>query len=364
MKIGIITLHRAHNYGAVLQCYGLQKVLMDMGHIVKIVDFAPSDVFGYYDYHIFSKPLSIRSIISKTLRYFRNRKRTECFETYLNNHLNLTKHIGSIRALKEEPFDFDAMICGSDQVWNLNIVGSVVGAYYLDFLDNNIRKIAFSASYEQIEPSFNYIEQIRQSLQSFDAISLREDNGIELTRELWGKEVIKTLDPCMLLTKNDYRKISNPIPIPNKYLLAYMLGNNKSMERLVCYASTRLNIPVINLGKKIYSLPKGSKYMPSIDPGGFIYLMENAQCVCTNSFHGSCFSILYEKPFVTFSRKGGNSRLSNLLKTFQMENRMVWESGEREEKILESLKVGCKVKDNIFDCEKNKSLEFLEMALK
>ena len=364
MKIGILTFHRAHNYGAVLQCFALQNVLKNLGHDVKIIDFVPPSLYGYYDYRIFSRPFSPKNIIGRIIKYFSNKKRTERFNEFLNSYLNLTQKIETISELKTQPFDFDAVICGSDQVWNANIVGSVMEAYYLDFVGKGTKKIAYSASYEQIEASKKHKEQIKRYLQSFDAVSLREDNGLKLTSRLWGKRACKTLDPSLLLTQSDYDKMAQPVAVPKRYMLVYTLGKNKCMERCIRRWANRFNMPVVNLGRKIHRLPRGSKYFKSIGPKEFIYLMHNANCVCTNSFHGTCFSIIYKKPFVTFDNKGKSARLINLLKTFNLQNRMVWRAGKSMWRAANYLKVGCEVPDYLIDYHKNKSVEFLKKALK
>lgn len=145
MRIGILTLQGATNYGAVLQVLALREYLVRCGHEVDVIDYFTPEVYGFYDYHVFSKPVSARSIVSKTLRRRRNEREFKAFEAFRQEHLSFSARCETRDDFRTVCESYDAIICGSDQVWNPKANGGHNEEYYLGALDGSrVRKVAYA----------------------------------------------------------------------------------------------------------------------------------------------------------------------------------------------------------------------------
>lgn len=360
MKIGILTLHRALNYGAVLQTMGLYNYLKKMNYQVEIIDFVPNKIYGYYNYKIFSKPITMRSVISKTLRYKRNKKEFKAFEDFVRENLPLSKKCYTEMELKEIINQYDSIICGSDQIWNPKATAGMTNVYYLNFIKNNkIRKISYAASYGNINTVTEIEENLKEYFKSFTAISVREEEAVEKTKQLYNKDVKRLIDPSMLMEKEEYRSKEKEIVVPARYILVYKLKENDIMTNKAIEIAKILNIKIVSLGKKI----PNSIFLKTIGPGEFLYLCDHAEYILTNSFHGTVFSLIYNKPFLTFENGNYNSRMETILNITNQQKRMVTKN-EKVEKLLRLL-INKEDYDfeNIIEKELNKSKEFLKKSL-
>ena len=360
MKIGILTLHRALNYGAVLQTMGLYNYLKKMNYQVEIIDFVPNEIYGYYNYKIFSKPITIRSVVSKTLRYRRNKKEFKAFESFVGENFQLSKTCYTEMELKEIINQFDSVICGSDQIWNPKAIAGMTDVYYLNFIENNkIRKISYAASYGNINTIKKLEENLKEYFKSFTAISVREEEAVEKTKQLSNKDVKRLIDPSMLIEKEDYKNKEKEIEVPAKYILVYKLKENDIMTNNAIEIAKMLNIKIESLGKKV----PNSIFLKTIGPGEFLYLCDHAEYVFTNSFHGTVFSLIYNKPFLTFGNGNYNSRMETILNITNQRKRMIMEN----RKVEELLKLLNNEEDydfeNIIEKERNKSKEFLKESI-
>lgn len=362
MKVGILTLHRAHNFGAVLQALALHNTLRDRGHDVSVIDYVPARVYGYYDYRVFSRPLGLRSAAAKMMRYPSNRRRWTVFSDFAEACLHLTEPIRDAAALRRASFPFDAYICGSDQVWNPNITGPELGAYFLDFVRNG-RKIAYAASYGDADAAMSRREEIGRYLADFTAVSVREREGVAITRFAADRRAVVLCDPVLLFPGHAWDAFQSPFPLPPAYMLAYVLGDGRPEEPVVRAAAARLGLPVVCLGARLRGMPSGSRYLRSAGPREFLYATRRARCVCTNSFHGACFSVLYGKAFVTLQRETRNSRLSTALDTLGLRERLL-PPADSDSALLEYLRTPCQVPAEILARQREQSLAFLDDALR
>lgn len=310
MKIGILTLQGATNYGAVLQVLGLRTYLERCGHKVDVIDYYTPEVYGFYDYHIFSKPVSARSIVSKTLRRHRNEREFRAFDDFRHEHLSFSLHCETCDELKAICEGYDAVICGSDQVWNPKANGGHNKEYFLGAIDGSItKKVSYAASFGNIECARGLENDIAEWLSDYSGISVREEEAVNYVSSLCNISVERVIDPSMLLDADDYKRYEQPIDTPDHFILTYMLGSNEGMTRAVETASAVLGLPVVALGRKM----PNSTFIKDIGPGEFLSLYRKADAVITSSFHGTAFSLLYGKPFVTFGNGGYNSRMETLL---------------------------------------------------
>lgn len=327
MRIGILTLQGAINYGAVLQVLALREYLIGLGHEVDVIDYYTPEVYGFYDYHIFSKPISARSVASKALRRFRNEREFKAFESFRQEFLSFSLRCENVEAFKSVCEQYDAVICGSDQVWNPQANGGHNAEYFLGPFDGSkVRKIAYAASFGNVDRAEGLERDIAHWLADYKGISVREQEAVSFISSLTDKTVQRVIDPSMLLDSADYSKYEKPIDMPEHFLLTYMLGTNEGMTKAVEAASKELALPIVSLGRRM----PGSRFIKDIGPGEFLSLYRGADAVITSSFHGTAFSLLYGKPFVTFGNGGYNSRMETLLGVVGERDRFAADSMTKE----------------------------------
>lgn len=317
MKIGIITFHFPVNYGAVLQAYALQQTLTAMGHDVEVIDYKP-------DYHVKRSQWTwryggfhIRNLILPRL----NNK----FVRFRDKHLRLTdRTYRNIDELKNAPPKVDAYICGSDQIWNPDIT-NIDPAYFLAFGPPEVKRIAYAASFGKTTLHETEKEKIKGLIQQIDHVSIREKSGVDLVNAISGISSEWVLDPTLLM--DDYESITEPPSFKQKFVLILNLQSNSLLNHTAEMVSRASGYPLVvinNLSMKFWE-QKGRRCYPS--PEGYIGLIKAAEYIVTNSFHGTVFSILFRKPFITTALGGKsaekNIRMTGFLTSCGLSNRFI-----------------------------------------
>lgn len=327
MKIGILTFHCAHNFGAVLQCYALQETLKDLGHDVAIINYRPEFLinpyrkFKLFDFGGAKKPLSKAYIfMNEVIKYRLRSKKYDKFEHFINKYLNLTDEI----KCNFTPDGYDAIIVGSDQIWNNKITMGYDRMYFCGFDKNkeNCKYIAYAASAGKYEFTESEKKFLIERLQLFDSISVRE-NSLNLAINQLGFTCQNVLDPTLLISSDKWERISAPIQRISKrpYILTYEVRIDKNVQRIANELAQQLGADVITLKSSFYSLI--NKYQTT-SPDEFITLIKNAVCVLTTSFHGTALSIVMQRPFY-YIRHCSNFdlRSESLLESIDLMNRMI-----------------------------------------
>jgi hypothetical protein len=344
MKILILTIPFRNNYGGILQAYALQMVLKKMGHDV-VTDLKPYSsasvtrrIAGVLKRIIF-KYILRKNINTSVFLPFLNSKKTW---NIINRHtLRFVKgNISTVDLFKGEKRPdirtiktYDAIIVGSDQVWRKQY--SDIPAYLLNFTQGmSIRRIAYAASFGTdnfSEYSSGLIKCTAKLAKQFDAISVREDSGVSLCEKYWNVDAVHLLDPTFLLNTTDYirsvKQDSKNISRSQGDLFAYILDQTKEKQQIVNKISSELHLtPFEILPPKVLfreDLKELEKHIfPPITQ--WVRSFMDAKFIITDSFHGTVFSILFNKPFITIgNQKRGMARFSSLLKTFDLENRLV-----------------------------------------
>lgn len=368
MRIGILTLPLHTNYGGILQAYALQTVLERMGHEVVIIDepirkqvTKNKQIFKRLIKKLIGRPTTIfwemylyysYPIVSRNIQQF--------VDKYLNRVV-----VDSPSELKEE--DFDAIVVGSDQIWRPKYYSHIKDAY-LDFAKKwkSIKRIAYAPSFgtDEWEYTDGQTEEFSKLLKMFDAVSVRENSGIELCKKYFDVDAIQVLDPTMLLSREDYASVINDstTPAPQGDLLQYVLDKSGSITELVNHiAKEKMMKPFSVSGKPFVEGQKVEKCIcPSIE--SWLRGFRDASFVVTDSFHACVFSLIFNKPFCVVGNKArGMARFYSLLSLFNQEFRLVKTSCDyamNEQRI--------KMAPNVdFDklIIKKESIKFLKMAL-
>ena len=355
-KIGIVSCYFKDNYGSMLQAYATQKVLDNMGlenetfNIKGNVDFANGKK-KYYKSQIFNYSFIKSKIGMAWLKIYKklNKKlgkniaiREKKYEEF-RKEINLTRHFHTYKELTENSKNYSSVIVGSDQLW---LPVNVVADYYtLNWVPENVNKISYATSFGISQVPNKYKNTYINFLNRIDYISVREDKGVELVKNLINKDATLVCDPTILLTKEEWLQIQAQEPIiKEKYILCYFLGKNiehrKFAERL--RAKTGFKIVSLNHADEYvkYSDKFADETPYDIGPKQFLNLIRNAQYVCTDSFHGTVFSLINNKKFFTFERyssKNGkvstNSRIYSLLGIMNLQNRVL-KGNEDIDKVL------------------------------
>lgn len=333
MKIGIMTINSAYNYGCVLQAWSLQKFLEKEGHEAQIINYRLPEIDSVYVLFRNKKKFGFKPLNSlyNKLRHIKfNRtqapriKKAEKFEHFINEIMNTTPVVyTTYRELKEnqaaEPYDI--LITGSDQVWNSAITKGLKPAYFLGF-DQSKKKISYAASIGKTVLSKAESDFMKYYLKEYSHIAVREYSAQELLAPIVSDPVEVVLDPTLLLERKDFEAIKQPYKIDQPYILVHIIGEDKRLMRIVRRVAGQLGLPIVqNRMKKQYKAEIAN--FADAGPGEFLSLIENAEMVITNSFHATVFSIIYGRNFITVPHKTYPERMANLLKEAGLEDHLV-----------------------------------------
>ena len=299
MNIAILTHPLGANYGGILQAYALSRYLEKLGHSVIVLNRQPN-------HNILFRLIKGLLVLIGHPRY--NNPRFSCLRNFVKNYMNYSKPLSTTRSLNRflRINRIDAVIVGSDQVWRQDFAMNYNYNYFLDFVPDEMKKVAYAASFGL--NIWNYTQEqtneIKLLLERFSAISVREDDGVILCRKYLCSESTHVLDPTLLLNVEEYEKIMSPRLIDEKYVFVYWLGNeDDKIKALEKYTN-----------KKIVDISlRGNNSLISI--GDWLSYIKYADDIVTDSFHGCVFSLLFQKQFhLNANDSGGNGRLSSLFR--------------------------------------------------
>lgn len=314
MRVATITFHRAVNYGAVLQTYALSRYLMELGYDVQVLDYRADAIENSYKVRF---GLNVYSLKRMLLLPFSEMKK-KSFYRFVDKNIPHTRPLYTLSDLKEEAKKFEFVVTGSDQVWNSQWTEGDE-AYLLNFCKDE-QKVSYAASIGKSSISEEEQQRLKKNLKSFRMISVREKTGKDLLDSLIQKDIFVNCDPVALLSKEAWKKVA-VLPKESNYILVYMLvRSDRLMDAAVEYGK--------KMGKQVILINDNIRrqypvtYKRYISPEQFVGLFCNADAVFTNSFHGTMFSIIFEKEVhVELQKYKGapNSRFIDLLRAVGME---------------------------------------------
>ena len=338
MKIGIITQPLQNNYGGILQNYALQEVIKRLNHTPITLD-QESRAFAIKTIVISNLVTFVNNILnSKNKRkYIRNVKKTEREVINKNTQRFIDKYISYVKGLKTDDDyknalrrnNIQTLIVGSDQVWRPLYCKKITRSYF-DFAKGlDIKRIAYAASFgvDTWEYSKQETKNCKELIKAFNAVSVREESGIELCNVNLEKQATMVLDPTLLLEKEDYISIveNEKTEKSEGNLFAYILDPNQQNEALITSVSERLGLSPFKVMPKS-NIMNDSTIENCIFPGvdKWLRAFMDAEFVVCDSFHGAVFSIIFNKPFIIYGNKErGMSRFNSLLKLFGLEDRLI-----------------------------------------
>lgn len=324
MKVLTLTIQNAKNMGAQLQCYALSKFLNSQKDIT-------CEVLCYYpirwnrSWQYFKKPVDIQTFaifLYRTIRvdqFLLFKRKNKVMKSFMNTYIPLTKEHYFRKDILANPPSADAIVCGSDQIWNFKLRKDLT--YLLDFVkEKNTKQIAYAAS--MAEPwTADECEEAKPLLRKFDAIGIRENRDLPLINSLLEQPTARVVvDPVFLLHKEEWDKIARKPKISEPYILCYFLGTDDNTVKAVKRIKELTGYKIVHLNLNNRDRFNSDKNIVVADPCDFIGLIANASVVCTNSFHCTAFSLIYGRDIHFIPRKMGNTRILSLQEIFQIPN--------------------------------------------
>lgn len=326
MRIGILTHPQGSNYGGILQCYALSTFLTKLGHDTIVIRREPNKQFFLWEW--------VRSLLRRLHfpRYYNPSviDKGVKIRPFVKKYIKRTPPIRSNRDMYKvcAKYGLNAVIVGSDQVWRHSYAMNFGFNYFLDFVTENVIKASYAASFGLSE--WHYTKEqtntIKKLLSRFKGISVREDDAIKLIKDNTGLDAIQLVDPTMLLTQEDYNKISSPRLLSEQYVFVYWLGEKEKISNEVEEYRKKGYIVI-----EVYL--REEKEQISVED--WLSYIKYADIILTDSFHGCVFSILYERIFKVFDNaSGGNGRITSLCKLLDVNTTPVDNSSYSKDTLL------------------------------
>ena len=318
MRCGIMTFHRAINYGAVLQAYALRRFVIENYNVdCDVIDYRAESIEKMYAYPRFS--INPKALVKKFLAAPKRKK----FESFLYTKLQIGKSV-TREQLEEESEKYDLIITGSDQVWGKSRIG-VDHSYFLDFVADTEKKASYAASMGAGTIDAENSEKYRTLLETFAHISVREHEAKVSLEQLLHRPVEESIDPTLLLNREKWQRIVPGKFAGKKYVLIYMLTNSDSILSLARKIARERNLVIFNI-TDAYRSESGIRNLRGLGPEEWIDAFLNASYIVTNSFHGTAFAINFHVDFNTEVSKGiskRGTRITDLLKLAGLEDRLL-----------------------------------------
>lgn len=371
-SVGIITFSDSINYGAVLQMTALSSVVRDLGHSVEVIDYRR----GREEPPAFGRLARLRRAanarVSKSLGLG---ARVEATIEFRRDAIPMSPSTYVGGDLMRHPPDYDAYITGSDQVWNLEHTGRDT-SFLLDFVPEGRKKISYAASFGHGSVGRRDAEVLAEFLPDFDAISVREDTGVDIVRSATGEHAQLVLDPTLLLGAEEWRKYASPSMQSGPYILEYVMPGHRDTEKAVRKTSQamadRVGGKVVVVGARPHtSIGARSLHDIAAGPREFLGYIDGSAGVVTNSFHGTALAILFAKPMVSVYRRPGehatarSGRQISLLSSLGLAHRGVETEavGHRPWELLEARGVMLPTQPQGLTQQREASVDFLRRAL-
>ncbi len=355
MRIGIITFHFVWNHGAALQAYAMCKALQGMGHDALVIDYRPWSLRAYRPWSLVSylKPTLWRSLPSAA-------RMRLAYRSFGRRYVPQTprRYFWASHLMADAP-RFDAYICGSDQIWNVHL-HRFDPAYYLSFAPKaSSRLIAYAPSFGNFDPlASEFRDDIAGLISRIDCLSAREEEGRAFIRDLTGRECPLVLDPTLLA---DYDAVTARPRRAGEYIAAYPMDMSDEFVGLVEAASRALGLPVLLL--KNQRSPLKCSRLADLGPSEWLGYVRQARFVCTNSFHGTVFAVLFHKAFLTCRNTFDNTRMDTFLKLTNLSGRQV----ERPDLLCPGDSrfedICYDEADSLLNAARSRSLDYLRLAL-
>jgi hypothetical protein len=359
-KYGILTFHRALNYGAILQAYAMQITLEKYDLDAEIIDYRAEFNEKRFAPKKIKDILTIRSLYNIIFRNSYTIHKREPFRLFIENFMKVSKKKSVTREeLIEASGEYNSIICGSDQVWNLACT-DMDDSFLLPFELRKTKKISYAASFGSDMLAEKHKEKYRKCLNDFSRISVREKSGVSIVKDLIDEDIPYVLDPSLLLSRKEWCFIGDDSIVPKEnYVLVYLMSEDKVLLNTARKIAKNKGLKIVYINNRLFKA-RGMQSVSAITPNQWIALFDKAAYVVTNSFHGTAFAINFNLNFYVkyIPRSIANTRLENILKDTGLTNRLVDVKGQYTDEVIDFTKP-----NRLLNNERVKSLTYLKDSI-
>lgn len=377
MKIGLVTRRAGYNFGSTLQAYALHSFLRDKGYeniIIDVKEYRLRGKFRLLAYDVAYVILKILGLFLHSIKRHKTVKRVlqfkqsrDKYDKFEKKYFNITSTKYSRKRYLQRDFkEYDYLICGSDQIWSPLTYNPFMFLNFANPLQTKTISYAPSIGVSQIN---EHREDIAMLINRIDYLSVREEKGKELIKDITGRDALVVLDPTLLFDQKDWISLmkDGQQKVYGDYILCYFLSSELLPIEFINNLQLQTNMKIINLQTNYCSVEiKGANNRADVGPIEFLQLIQNAKYVCTDSFHGTIFSIQFEKEFYVFNRFDDkdninqNSRINTLLKSLNLDDRLM----KKMDTVDLSMNINYVFVENILSKLREKSIKFLISSIK
>lgn len=316
MKVGLLTVHCSKNPGASLQAHALSKKLAELGGKVEVINYCPLCFLDPMD-PVKRKTWPVKERIKAAIIGRAQQKRYDLFQEFNRKYLpGVSPRYDTPEDLKAADRDYDIYICGSDQIWNPGHV-QYDSSFFFDYVPEGKAVLAsYAASIGQDSLSQEDQEWLRRGISHLDAVSIREKAGVEQARELTrSEEIVQSIDPTLLYPGSYWRSLAQrpAEKLPERYILYYPIQNTGFSFDVIARMKKETGLPCVALDGGVKRNPNADIQIRAYGPCEFLWLLDHADYIITNSFHGTVLSLLLKKQVIVYRHSTRNSRLENIL---------------------------------------------------
>lgn len=344
-KVALISVHNDPNYGSALQAYALAYAIQREGYECE-----------YLNYTSVLAPNSIKTIVKRAVKsvlcgtgilkepetensFWRTREfklQRQLFKAFHDKRIPFSSKVYDPDTIKSANKDYDCFIVGSDQTWSPYVTKSRHNINFLDFVEPGRIKASYAPSLGTCHLKDEYIDLLKEKTGGFNYLSCRERQNADLLSERFGRKVEFVIDPTLLLDCDEWLKISEPVDMPEGYVLCYILGTKQCIADFAESLGEKESLPVFYIVSRPDYINK-TNALRNVTPGQFITLVSKASYVITDSFHGSLFSINFQRQFYAFAKReitdktNDNDRIRDILTVLGVSERLEDDYDSRQE---------------------------------
>lgn len=330
MKIGIITKHCIQNYGSFMQAYGLQAAIEKLGYEVEIIDYVYPNKFHPTHKNLKALILHVINYICKNLlpgmpgKMFNKRYR-DCWAEYYK----LSKHYPDRESIFSSPPIYDIYVAGSDQIWRPKFTNGD-SVFFCDFAPKGAKRVSYASSFGCLNIPNEYKESYKSLLLKFSKVGVREQSAVNVVSDLAKISSTQVIDPSLLLSSIEWRKLSLPSNRKKDYIVCYGRVEMDFVHRIAQEFASLYNYDVVRINGKFYDyFSRNIKYVLDAGPKEWLGLIDNAKIVIIGgSFHGTAFAIQFHKPFISVlsGNEDHDTRQKNLLNNFGLQDLGIYDN--------------------------------------
>ncbi|MBQ8427909.1 MAG: polysaccharide pyruvyl transferase family protein [Clostridia bacterium] len=323
-SVRILTRHFIPNYGSLLQSLASVKFFEDLGYEAQIIDYLPKHETALGRVNAFSKKYSNKLVkrIPRWIAKFPDEIiKVGRFEKFRKKYLKQTQRFSSARQLFDYDFQDSYLCSGSDQLWGYVYGKTIDPTYFLPFAKENTVCFAYSSSFGRTDFYDEYYTSLTNNLQKFRFLTIREQSGVQLIHENTPYHAEHVLDPTLSVPREFWHDFADKKTRKKPYMIIYHLRHNKKLENYAKTIAKQNGWKLIRISTSIYDLLKQGQTKLLKDPAVVLSLFKNAQCVVTDSFHATVFSLIFNRPFIDILPPDTHERITDLLKLVGLENR-------------------------------------------